>query len=220
MVQWLAAALITVFGVWPSTYYAKDKAPETQEQRVERLEMAAKVVAKVAKDNDTGFNDLDAAALISMKWKWESGNLEYFVHAGGESPIGHQDHGNAVCLGQIQTWKNNKHLPTKEAHRALAGLSEEATERCARMTLTYFWGHAQRCIRTKIAKEKRWKEPLLDYEVAILSASYGAGHCAPVEQRHKNHARTFRKIHRYVDKSMQEAFRREQVAEVARAELE
>ncbi len=198
MWELLAAALFSVFMSWPTTSYPEGKAPETTEQREERKDMASDVVAKVALVNETELNALDAAAWISMTWRWESAAMEYYVHAGGVSPIGHQDHGNAVCMGQIQTWPNNKHLPSKEDHRALAGTSLEATERCARMTLTYMWGHAQRCLRTRVKKD-RWKEPLLDYEVAILAASYGAGHCAPVAQRHKNRANTFRKIRKELD---------------------
>ena len=211
MIDLLAAALLSIFTAWPTTWYPEEKAPETSEQRLERKEMASNVVSKVSQDNKTGFDFLDDAALVSMTWQWESGAMEYYVHAGGVSPIGHQDHGNAVCLGQIQTWPGNKHLPTKADHKALAGTSPEATERCARMTLEYMWGHAQRCLRTRIKKD-RWKEPLLDYEVAILAASYGAGHCAPVAQRHKNRARTFRKIRKAVDQHMKSAFRDEQVA--------
>lgn len=198
MWELLAAALFSVFMSWPTTSYPEGKAPETTEQREERKDMASDVVAKVALVNETELNALDAASWISMTWRWESAAMEYYVHAGGVSPIGHQDHGNAVCMGQIQTWPNNKHLPSKEDHRALAGTSLEATERCARMTLTYMWGHAQRCLRTRVKKD-RWKEPLLDYEVAILAASYGAGHCAPVAQRHKNRANTFRKIRKELD---------------------
>lgn len=204
MLQLLAAALLSVFTSWPSTWYPEGKAPETQEQQIARKDMTSNVVASVSLNNDTGFSALDDAALISMTWRWESAALEYYVHAGEESPVGHQDHGNAVCLGQIQTWPNNKHLPTKADHRALAGTSPEATERCARMTLTYMWGHAQRCLRTRANKETRWREPLRDYEVAILAASYGAGHCAPVAKRHKDRAYTFRKIWKELDRGMKQ----------------
>jgi hypothetical protein len=197
--QQLAAALLSIFMAWPSSWYPKEKAPETAEQREQRMSMSTGVVSKVSLDNETGFHVKDAATLISMTWKWESGNLEYFVHAGGESPIGHQDHGNAVCLGQIQTWPNNKHLPTKADHKALAGTTPEATERCARVTLNYMWGHAQRCLRTTRRKEVRWAEPLADWEVAKLAAAYGAGKCAPVAKRHKNRAYTFRKIRKSLD---------------------
>lgn len=203
MLEVLAAALLSVFMSWPTTWYLEGKAPETTKQQEERKDMSSGVVAKVALDNETELNALDAAAWISMTWRWESAAMEYYVHAGGDSPIGHQDHGNAVCLGQIQTWPNNKHLPTKADHKALAGTSPEATERCARMTLTYMWGHAQRCLRTRAKAETRWREPLRDYEVAILAASYGAGHCAPVAKRHKNRAHTFRKIRKALDQHVQ-----------------
>jgi hypothetical protein len=178
---------------WPKTWYPEGKDPETSEERDSRLEMLGEVVEAIASSNQTGFQEQDAAALIATLWGHES-RFDYWVHMGGDSPIGHQDHGAARCLGQIQTWPNNQHLPTEAEHLALAGLDRKATERCARMTLTYFWGHAQRCLRNRRAADRRWLEPLADYEVAILMASYGAGTCAPVAGRHKDRARTYRAL--------------------------
>jgi len=179
---------------WPQTWYPEGAGPETAEERDLRLTGMGPVVETVALSNESSFHPKDAAALITTVWGFES-RFDYWVHAGGgTSPIGHQDNGKAKCLGQIQTWKGNPHLPTSADHEALVGLDAEATERCARVTLAYFWAHAQRCLRVQRPVERRWTEPLADYEVAILMASYGSGRCGEVARRHKNRAYTFRKL--------------------------
>lgn len=194
MTHAVLAAVLAVFSFsWGSTWYPEGKAPETDEEREARHQMVGGVVASVALENETAWGPVDDAALIEAVWAHES-DFEYFVHAGGDSPIGHQDHGLARCMGQIHTWPGNKHLPTKADHQALAGLDRAATERCARVTLAYFWGHAQRCIRTNRSGARRWVEPLADWEAAKLFAAYGKGYCAPVAAKHKNRARTFRRI--------------------------
>jgi hypothetical protein len=126
--------------------------------------------------------------------------LDYYVHAGLESPIGHQDHGKARCLGQIHTWPGNPHLPTQADHQALAGLDRAATTRCAETMLRYLWGHARRCIRLQRPAARRWTEPLADYEVALIAAAYGSGYCSPVKRSNKSRARTFRVIRQQMTK--------------------
>lgn len=193
MIGNLASALLAVMLTWTPTFYGGSP-PETDTERGERLAMIARVHAEVAVDNTTGFHTADAAALVSAVQGHESGGFEYYVHAGGDSPIGPQDHGLARCLGQIHTWANNPHLPTKADHQALAGLDRAATERCSRATLAYLWGHAQRCIRLRVPSETRWTAPLQDWEAAIVFAAYGKGYCVPVTAKHKARARTFRRI--------------------------
>ncbi|CAB4154414.1 hypothetical protein UFOVP650_3 [uncultured Caudovirales phage] len=160
----------------------------------------------------TELKPADSAALIETVWGYESA-FEYYVHAGGVSPIGDQDGGLARCMGQIHTWKGNKHLPTKADHQALAGTDAEATRRCAQITLAYFWAHAQRCLRVGVRKD-RWARPLEQWEAAKLFAAYGAGRCAPVGRRHKGRALTFGRLRSqiwqqldYVDESHGQAYR-------------
>lgn len=188
------AALVAFVGQWDNTWYPAGKAPETEEERRERHAVIATVVDRVAWDNETQLRPTDAAALITAVWAYES-RFEHHVHAGLVSPIGHQDHGRARCLGQIHTWPGNPHLPTEADHQALAGLDEAATERCARVTLAYFWAHAQRCLRRKTwSSPNRWEKPLQDWEAATLFASYGSGRCTTPLRRHGNRAKTFRAL--------------------------
>jgi len=161
--------------------------------------MIVEVDAEVANAGVSQFAATDAAALLLAIQLHESA-LDYYVHAGLESPIGHQDHGKARCLGQIHTWPGNPHLPTKADHAALAGLDREATTRCATVMLKYLWGHAQRCIRKGRPAARRWAEPLADYEVALIVAAYGSGYCSPIKASSKVRARTFRRIRRQMGK--------------------
>jgi hypothetical protein len=182
-------ALLTVALAWPPVHYGETN-PETDAQRQARIELIASVNTEVAHSNIAGFDPRDSAALLLAIQIHES-KLDYYVHAGLESPIGHQDHGKARCLGQIHTWPGNPHLPTKTDHQALAGIDREATTRCAETMLRYLWGHARRCL-----KRTSWTTPLADYEVAFIAAAYGSGYCTPVKASSKARARTFRRIRR------------------------
>lgn len=162
--------------------------PETQEQRAQRLELIASVDVEVAHSGLAGFDPRDSAALLLAIQIHES-KLDYYVHAGLDSPIGHQDHGKARCLGQIHTWPGNPHLPTAEDHRALAGLDRDATTRCASTMLRYLWGHARRCV-----KRSNWESPLTDREVTLIAAAYGTGYCTAPKASNRARARTFRRI--------------------------
>ncbi len=203
------AALFAFSVSWPRTYYGANP-PETDEQWADRMRRQALAVAEVS--TESGFRAADAAALVETVWGYESA-FEYYVHAGGISPIGDQDGGLARCMGQIHTWPGNKHLPTKADHQALAGTDEEATRRCAQVTLAYFWGHAQRCLRVGVRKD-RWARPLEQWEAAKLFAAYGAGQCVPVAKRHKGRALTFSRLRAqiwqqlaYVEESHGQTFR-------------
>lgn len=182
----LASLLAFALATEPVHYGATP--PETQEQRAQRLELIASVDVEVAHSDLAGFDPRDSAALLLAIQIHES-KLDYYVHAGLDSPIGHQDHGKARCLGQIHTWPGNPHLPTAQDHRALAGLDRAATTRCASTMLKYLWGHARRCV-----KRANWDAPLTDREVALIAAAYGTGYCSAVKQSNKARARTFRRI--------------------------
>jgi hypothetical protein len=192
MLETLANILFAFSMAFPSPVYGASHS-ETEDDRRERVGMIAEVNAEVASAGVSQFAPTDAAALLLAVQLHESA-LDYYVHAGLESPIGHQDHGKARCLGQIHTWPGNPHLPTKADHAALAGLDREATTRCATVMLRYLWGHAQRCIRKGRPAARRWAEPLADYEVALIVAAYGSGYCSPVKASSKVRARTFRRI--------------------------
>lgn len=184
----LEDVLVELVQNWQPTWYPKGKEPETPDQRATRLAQAARIVAQQASAPETSvkFSPEDAAALVLMVWYHESSG-EYYVHAGGVSPLGKQDNGRARCMGQIQTWKNNT-LLTDEEHKALAGLSQEATALCARTTISYLWYHATRCLKHD------WAKPLQAWEVAILAAAYGKGHCVPVGAKSKIRAHTWSKM--------------------------
>ena len=188
----MKVALVAIFGSWPVTWYPPGELPETAEQRRARLTMAADVVTFVAHDNPTGLDAFDSAPLVTVIWGSESA-MEYHVHAGTKSPIGHQDHGKARCLGQLRTWKGNT-LLTPEQFKALPGTSPEATERCARATLSYLHYHARRCLiysaPPPYRPRRNFHEPLSEHEVGIIFASYAMGYCTqPLERSAKRAAK-------------------------------
>lgn len=179
----------------PQGWYPPGEAPETPVERSERRRMIVDVVATVAQDSDngTGFKELDAALLVLTVWRFESA-LEYYVHAGGDSPLGNQDGGKARCLGQLHTWPGNPYVPTIAAHRALAGLGRGATERCARATLLYLWAHAKECLRTEEPLLGRWDERLSEEEASIVMASYGSGRCSAETKSSRKRAKSFQRF--------------------------
>lgn len=159
---------------WVPAWHPEGWNLETEEGRNERREMIVEVAEEVSYGGYTDFNPADNLALTLTLWKFESGNFEYHVHGKGESsPLGTQDAGNAVCLGQIHrigTWWS------EEEWRDLAGRSREATKRCAVATQRIFEYHARRCkIRHNIPKAQRWKTPLTKYEAWVLFTAYGTG---------------------------------------------
>lgn len=180
------------------TFYGPNP-PETLDERRDRIEMIVEVDTEVSHSIDSEFDPRDAAALLLTTQIGES-KLEYYVHAGLKSPIGHQDHGKARCLGQLHTWPGNRHLPTAEDHRALAGLDREATKRCASTMLKYLWGHASRCIRRDMPVTTRWDKPLADHEVVAIFAAYGIGRCSDPTKSNRARAGMFRRLRRSIGK--------------------
>jgi hypothetical protein len=189
-------SIVAAFAIsLPPVWYPQGAGPETPEQRNERVEMAARVVAATANTDATGLDRAQLTAMTLSIWFNES-RFDWHVHAGLKSPIGNQDVGKARCLGQLQTWKNNA-LLTDEQWVALVGHDEAATARCASATQAYLWYHAQRCLRRDVAAAKRWEKRLTDVEVALVFAAYGAGKCAPVGKSTQLRVVTYRQaMHR------------------------
>ncbi|MDX1527033.1 MAG: hypothetical protein R3337_00310 [Gammaproteobacteria bacterium] len=188
MKLWLAFAFAHITPSW----YPPGENPETDEQREQRFELAGGAAASAGLSGEHGFKPWQAALMVGAVWIDET-SLDYNVHAGKPTHIGHQDHGRARCLGQIQTWPGNTLLTRKE-WESLAGTDYASTQLCANATVSYLWYHAQRCLRRKVAKAKRWDEPLTWPEVARLFAAYGEGHCAPVGKSAKGIAVIYQRI--------------------------
>lgn len=191
---YLKAFIAWFFLQLPPAWHPPESPPETSAQRDARLEVAGAAAASAALNTEHGFYPLQAAAIVGTIWYAESRN-DYHVHAGSKSPIGHQDHGKAKCLGQIQTWPGNT-LLTEAQWQALTGADYASTQRCADATVSYLWYHAQRCLRRKMPKNKRWQKPLDDGEVARLFAAYGEGKCVPVGKSTKDRMRLYFKAKR------------------------
>lgn len=190
----LKAILIIVLS-WTPTWYPTDGGPETPAERVERWTMITKTVIETSEQGYVDFPAADAAAMTLTIFKWESA-LDYHVHGGEKSPIGHQDHGKARCLGQIQ--QNGK--STKE-WKALAGRSPEATQRCVIAAQEALQYHVKRCkLRRKIPIAKRWLAPLNADEVAVLLHAYGTGHACWVSTKKEvtNRVKTYYRIRRAI----------------------
>lgn len=171
-------AILSIVLAWTPTWYPPGSGPETSEERNERRTMIAEAAIHSAHLGYTEFWQEDNVALLLTIWKFESGRLDYHVHGSEESPIGHQDHGHARCLGQLH--QNDR---SEEEWLALAGRSREATLRCARATQEAIWYHAERCkLRRDIPVAKRWRAPLAEEEVRLLIAAYGDGHRCDVSE--------------------------------------
>ena len=173
----------------PTWYSPKQTPPETSEERVSRVRMAARVLAEAAAGSawPERFQRVAVLAAASV-WINESG-LDWAVHAGKPSPVGPSDYGKAKCMGQIHTWPGNT-LLTKEQWAALPGTDEAATRRCADATLAYLFEHARKCLR--VTEERT--SPLSDAEVVRLFAAYGDGHCSPVDASDKKRLDTYRRL--------------------------
>lgn len=152
---------------WSKTWYEPGGGPETDDERLARWSMAMSTVESLRSEI---FTRADTQALVATAWRFESA-LDYHVHGGEKSPIGHQDNGTSRCLGQI------KHLArwwTRDEWMALAGRDEDATDRCARATLRVFEYHFDRCRRAgTIARGRR---SLTAHDVAVLFNAYADGH--------------------------------------------
>lgn len=184
-------ALLAIVLSWTPTWYPADGGPETEAERRSRWSMIVETVADVSEQGYVDFGAKDVAALNMTIFKWESA-LDYHVHGGEESPIGHQDHGKARCLGQIQ----QNSTPEKE-WKALAGRSPEATRRCAVATQRALQYHVKRCkLRKQIPPKNRWREPLNGMETLILLHAYGTGHTCHVSSKKNvvDRLKTYRRL--------------------------
>lgn len=140
------------------------------------------VTETVAHESEQGWNDFwhsDNTAITLTIFKWESGSFDYHVHGGEKSPIGHQDHGKARCLGQIQQNDMNE-----AEWMALAGRDKASTSRCVIKTQEILRYHAERCkLRRNIHEAQRWRAPLTENEVNLLLNAYGNGQACHVSTR-------------------------------------
>lgn len=165
---------------WTPTWYPPGKGPESGTERAIRW----RAIVDVVLDESDGslFWRSDMAALVLSTFKFESA-LDYHVHGGEPSPIGHQDNGRARCLGQIQ---HVRAWWTETEWKALAGRDEAATRRCARAAMRIYEYHAKRCLRRGVSPSKRWRARLTKDEASILMAAYGTGtRCAPLKWMRK-----------------------------------
>jgi len=160
---------------WTPTWYPPGGGPETDPDRRKRWAMVAEVLADLPQETDLW--PQDQTALVATIWKYES-SLDFHVHGGDRSPIGHQDRGTSRCLGQI---KHVKAWWTLSEWTALAGRDIEATRRCAAATLRVIGYHVERCkLRRNLPEAARWRAPLSAEEAGILLGAYGTGStCTP-----------------------------------------
>lgn len=155
---------------WTPTWYPAGGGPETEQDRRERWTMVADVLSDLPQGTDLW--PQDQTALVATIWKFES-SLDFHVHGGERSPIGHQDRGTSRCLGQI---KHVKHWWTLKQWSELAGRDVESTKRCASATLKVIGYHLKRCkLRQELPEYARWRAPLTEGEAGILFNAYGTG---------------------------------------------
>lgn len=184
MINTIKAAIVA----WGATWYPAGQGPETPVEFEQRAEVVAKAIDTIVKQYP--FEQSSFAALITNTWGWESG-WDWHVHAGLESPIGHQDYGKARCLGQL----HRTGFITQERWDQLAGHSYEATLRCASATAEAFKHHAQRCLRKNAPRGgNKWKEPFTRWETLQLMSAYATGHgCGVIDKAVQRYA-SYRKL--------------------------
>lgn len=166
--------ILTIVLAFQATWYAEGEAPETDQERIDRVTMVGRAIFKMASDSDrVPFSKLDKAALLLTIIKHES-SLDYHVHAGLKSKLGSQDKGKARCLGQIH--RSEYWWPDKQDWLDIAGTSRAATERCLDSILRVLGYHVKRCgLRRYVSPSKRWDKPLRWDEVGVLLNAYGDG---------------------------------------------
>lgn len=163
--------------------------PEAGDEREARLRGIARAALQVAQKptsrewrgvSEGGVRpqrrDMRRAYALLVLTAGESGAWDPRVHAGLDHPVWHQDHGRARCLGQLH---QNRRL-TPERWSALAGLDEEATERCLSETLRLLDFAVRYCRVT-------YDEPGL----ALAYAAYGNGGRCVATQESRRRARLF-----------------------------
>jgi hypothetical protein len=154
-----------------STEMAPGYAPETDEQRSERVALIDAAIAVEAFES-AKTSPLDArtlAAATKTKWHGES-RFAHAVHAGDPGRYG-SDEGRSRCLGQIQA----SGLVQPVEWRELAGLDEESTRRCARATMRVLSAMARYCQTT---------------DLAVVFSAYGTGRgCAVTNSGRQRAAR-------------------------------
>lgn len=166
----------------PRAWYAADVespgAHETQAAYEARITLAVHALSKatIHERKDGTY------AVVPPNWWWhrktlvvavlahwyEESRLAYEIHAGIDHPVWTQDLGRARCLGQLHVGL----VPANE-WAALAGLDEEATERCALWTARALTRMALYC-----GKGRRGADKIDDVLLPMFSAMGGNG-CSP-----------------------------------------
>lgn len=126
-------------------------------------------------------------AAVLAHW-YEESRLAYEIHAGIDHPVWDQDKGRARCMGQLHVG-----LVPLYDWEALAGLDDEATERCALWTARALTRMALYC-----GKGRRGVDKLNDVLLGMFSAMGGNG-CAPTVSGRAKVAR-FGKIWREMER--------------------
>jgi len=111
---------------------------------------------------DVSHGDAGLAALLLVTMRGES-HFDRRIHAGERHPVWTSDQGRAIGLLQL-------HRPPRmplEEWRALAGVDEGATRRSLERAASLLGFFRHRCAPGLITTAK----------VAVVVASYGAGHC-------------------------------------------
>lgn len=166
----------------PRAWYAPGStaigAHETQEEYEARLALATGALARATvHEREDGTHAVvpptwwygRKALVVSVLSHWyEESRLAYEIHAGLEHPVWHQDKGRARCMGQLHVG-----LVPQQDWEGLAGLDEEATERCALWTARALTRMALYC-----GRGRRGADRLQDVLVPMFSAMGGGG-CAP-----------------------------------------
>ena len=174
----LLAAALAQPRAWYAPGVLTPGALETQSAYEERIKLAVSALSRAtmrARGDGT-------YAVVPPDWFWhrktlvvavlahwyEESRLAYEVHAGLDHPVWTQDVGRARCLGQLHVGL----VPAQE-WAALAGLDEQATQRCAAWTARALTRMALYC-----GKGRRGADKLDDILLPMFSAMGGGG-CSP-----------------------------------------
>jgi hypothetical protein len=166
----------------PRAWYAAGSqspgALETQDEYEARIDLAIHALAKATREQRKdgtyrvippnwwyGVKVLDTAVLAH--W-YEESRLAYEIHAGIDHPVWTQDVGRARCLGQLHAG-----LVPLHDWEELAGLDEDATQRCALWTARALTRMALYC-----GKGRRGADKIDDILLPMFSAMGGGG-CSP-----------------------------------------
>jgi len=178
LIKYLVARALLVALAWPQVWYKDGHRPETAKQYKHRVGIMVK--GATLESRDWSVPPRTMLALVLTQWRYETG-LDYYVHAGLESPIGHQDHGKSRCLGQIQRFGMSK-----AEWLALTGTDLASTRRCAHHTARILDSHIRRCRLHRV--------PFGHAQAAIAISAYGRGNGCTIAPWAQTRARMFVKV--------------------------